>query len=206
MGYYVRILSTSSECISLSAIRAALAAKRPDAIIEAEDGTDTDWKQCVLKHKDGSEIASLERNPVSDGSLGREELQEFGDEVKTCQPTNAAEWLLQYFEKVKCIYAFQLLSGTEQKNGWEILAAVKSVIWKFAPSIFQADAEGFSNEQGYHILWQFKDSVKGPWWMAIIHNGRWLFFQMELGNKAHREAFLKGVSPKGLKVEEGKPC
>ena len=206
MGYYIRVLSTSSKCIPLSTIRGALVAKSQNAIIDSDEEADSDWEQCVLKHKGGPEIAAIERNLVIEGSLGSEELEEFGDEVKACLPTNAVGWLLKYFEEVKCIYAFQLLSGTEQKNGWEILDTAKSAIWNFAPSILQADAEGFSNEQGYHILWQFNDSVSGPWFMGIIRNGRWVHFQIELGNQSHRKAFFEGELPSGIEAEEGEPC
>jgi hypothetical protein len=206
MGYYVRVLSTSDECVPISTIRRALSKAKQDALLETEVGSETDWDQIVLKHENGPEIASIERNPVGVGSLGQEELQEFRDELKRCKPISAAEWLSVYFDRVKCIYAFQVLSGTEYKNGWDILGTVKSVIWNFAPSVFQADTEGFSNEEGYHILWQFSDSVSGTWWMSVIRNGRWVQFQMELSNPAHRESFLKGEPPIGVIAEEGEPC
>jgi hypothetical protein len=94
----------------------------------------------------------------------------------------------------------QVLSGTDHKNGWEILEAVKNRIWKAAPSILQADHEGFSNEEGYHILWQFSDSVDGDWWMAVFQNGQWHSFQMDLGNQEQRESFFQGQIPDGAKL------
>lgn len=81
--------------------------------------------------------------------------------VAECNPPNAAKWLVEYFSRVRCIYAFQVLSGTDHKNGWEILDNVRECIRLAAPSILQADNEGFSNEDGYHILWQFNDSAEG---------------------------------------------
>ena len=206
MSYFVRVFSTSAQAVPVSSIQKNLVNGRLDASIEAEDGSGNEWEQFILKHGDGVEIASVERNLIIDCSLGQDELREFGDEVKLHQPTNAAQWLSQYFEKVKCIYAFQLLSGTEHKNGWDTLSAVKTAIWSSAPGIFQADAEGFSNEQDYHILWQFSESVSGLWWMGVVCEGRWIHFQMDLGNQMHRDAFLKGEIPKGLEVREGEPC
>jgi hypothetical protein len=153
-----------------------------------------------LSHADGREIASIERNLVQHGSLGSEELAEFADEIPDCKPANAAKWLLEYFPRIRCIYAFQLLSGTEHKNGWEILGAVKNRIWSFAPSILQADSEGFTNEDGYHILWQFSDSVEGDWWMGVLRDGQWKHFQMDLGNQMQREAFFRGEVPDGAKL------
>ncbi len=70
-----------------------------------------------------------------------------------------------------------------------------------APSILQADSEGFSNEGGYHILWQFNDSVEGPWWMGVLRDGKWTHFEMDLGNQKQRESFLLGLIPEGSRLE-----
>jgi hypothetical protein len=108
--------------------------------------------------------------------------------------------LIDYFPKIQCIYAFQLLGGTDHKNGWEILGAIKTLIWSGAPSILQADAEGFSNEDGYHVLWQFSDSVEGDWWMGVLQEGQWKHFQMDLGNRKQRDAFFQGQIPDAAKL------
>ena len=126
MGYYVRVLSTSSDCIPLSALQSALAKSKLRATLSADESASNDWEQLVFSHDDGREIASIERNLVHDGSLGSDELAEFADEVADGKPANAAKWLLDYFPRVQCIYAFQVLSGTDHKNGWEILGAVKN--------------------------------------------------------------------------------
>ena len=198
MGYYVRVLSTSTDCVPLSALQAALEKERQQAILSVEDGATNEWAQLVLSHADGREIACIERNLVQEGSLGSDELAEFADEIAECRPVNAAKWLLDYFPRVRCIYVFQLLSGTDHKNGWEILGAVKNQIWSFAPSILQADLEGFSNEAGYHILWQFSDSVDGDWWMGVLREGQWAHFKMDLGNREHRKSFFQGKIPPGV--------
>ena len=199
MGYYVRVLSTSADCVSLSELQATIKKEKLGATLSAEAGSD-DWEQLILSHADGREIAAIERNLVEEGSLGSDELAEFADEVAECKPANAAQWLLEYFHRIRCIYAFQLLSGTDHKNGWEILEAVKNCIWSAAPSIIQADNEGFTNEEGYHILWQFSDSVDGDWWMAVLQDGRWNSFEMDLGNPKHRESFFQGQIPDGAKL------
>jgi RNA polymerase sigma factor (sigma-70 family) len=59
--------------------------------------------------------------------------------------------------------------------------------------------QGFSNEDGYHILWQFSDSVDGEWWMGVLQDGRWQHFQMDLGNRKQRESFFQGQIPDGTK-------
>src|SRR5687768_6608495 len=199
MGYYVRVLSTSTDCVSLSELQATIKKEKLRATLSADAGPE-DWEQLILSHADGRAIASIERNLVEEGSLGSDELAEFAEEVAECKPVNAAQWLLEYFHRIRCIYAFQVLSGTDHLNGWEILEAVKNRIRTAAPSILQADNEGFSNEEGYHILWQFSDSVDGDWWMAALQDGRWKRFEMDLGNPKHRESFFQGQIPDGAKL------
>jgi hypothetical protein len=200
MPYYIRVLSTSADCVPLSALNDELKNLNLSATLSGEVGDTRAWEQLVLSHSDGREIALIERNVVEPGSLGSAELSEFSNEVAACKPANAATWLCAYFGGVKSIYAFQLLSGTDHKNGWDILAAIKNRIWSFAPSILQADNEGFSNEDGYHILWQFSESVRGDWCMGVLQGGRWQHFQMDLANRAQREVFFKGRIPDGAKL------
>jgi hypothetical protein len=197
MGYYIRVLSTSSECVPLAKLKKALYTFQ--ATLSVEVGEEVAWEQLILSHADGREIACIERNLVTDSSLAAEELDEFREEIAGGKPSSAVTWLSHYFSRVRCIYASQLLSGTDHLNGWDIFGALKDVLWGFAPSIIQADREGFSNEDGYHILWQFSDDVKGPWWMGVLRDGEWQHFQMELGNRRQREAFFRGEIPAGAK-------
>jgi hypothetical protein len=170
------------------------------ATLTVESGIEEAWEQLVLRHADGREIAAIERSLVIEGSLGSEELDEFRDELANARPSSGAAWLADYFVRVRCIYACQLLSGTDHLNGWEIFGAIKGALWNFAPSIIQADREGFTNEDGYHILWQFSDSVSGPWCMGVLQDGHWKHFQMQLGNRKHRDAFRRGEIPTGVKT------
>jgi hypothetical protein len=198
MGYYVRVLSTSDGCVPLSQLRSALDENQLSGVLTVEEGSDDDWTQIILSHASGRAIASLERNVVQKGSLGSDELAEFAEQVGNCKPASAAQWLGEYFQRVKCIYAFQILSGTNEEPGWEILDAIRDCIWSAAPAILQADEEGFSNEDGYHILWQFNDSVDGPWSMAVLGDGQWKEFEMNLADRKQREAFLRGEVPSDL--------
>ena len=82
--------------------------------------------------------------------------------------------------------------------GWEILGSAKEAVLSSVGGVVQADNEGFSNEEGYHILWQFSDDVSGEWWMAVLNDGQWQKFKMDLGNPAHRAAFTAGEIPMGV--------
>ncbi len=202
MGYYTRVLSTNAACIHVSALRAALSDAGHGGTIEVEAGDSSDWTELVLRHPDGVEIAAIERNPVAKGSLGAEEIKEFCSEVAEAEPRSAVEWLQRFLPKVKCIYAFQHLSGADKQAGFEMLSAVRNMLWASAPAIIQADGEGFSNEAGYSILWQFSDSVTGSWWMGLLQDDTWVHFEMDLGNRRQRDAFRKGRIPKGVRYAD----
>ena len=96
---------------------------------------------------------------------------------------------------MKTIYAFQHLQGTETVEGSNALHALRTALMERGEAILQADNEGFTNEEGFHIVWQFSDSVSGPWDMAVLQDETWLHFSMDLGDPDHRAAFLNGEAP-----------
>jgi len=99
------------------------------------------------------------------------------------------------------IYAFQLLDGTDVQDGWSVLGRVTDSIRNAAGGIIQADGEGFSNEAGATILWQFSDSVTGEWTVGVLSPSQeWKHYRMDLGNPTHREAFYSGEVPEGVEV------
>jgi hypothetical protein len=196
MGYYIRVLGTRLDNVPLHLLKTAAEPGR----IQLERGTAEVWQELSLKHSSGADIAFVEKNPITEGELGGEELQEFLDEVKQLRPQSAAVWLTSYLSNVKVIYAFQLLSGTDVDDGWTILHRVYETVWKISGGLLQADGEGFSNEEGFTIVWQFSDGVTGSWNMAVLDDhGKWLPFEMNLGDRQHRAAFVHGEIPVGAK-------
>jgi hypothetical protein len=198
VGYYMRVFSKGSEPAKLGTIRERLAANGLTVQVLTDDAEDR-WEAAVLAHPDGREFAAVERNPVTPGALGADELTEMMDEVSQCEPASAAGWLKAYLSSVKTIYAFQILSSADEGEGWAAIRAAMTACQDHAGGIPQADGEGFSNEDGFHILWQFSDKVAGPWWMAVLdENEQWITYQMDLGNRSHRKAFKEGRIPDGV--------
>lgn len=201
MGYYTRILTPSSKVVTVAKLRRLLKAEGFKASLKVEDGTADEWTGLVLAHESGQEIAAIERNPVAARSLGQEEIDDFLEEIADYRPASAVEWLSDYLSKVRTIYAFQWLHGSGVKKGRAIVGTLMIGMHKTVGGVIQADGEGFSDdEQGDHILWQFPKGVKGPWRMAVLQDGTWVRFRMQLGNRKHREAFLRGEVPAGIKV------
>jgi hypothetical protein len=202
MGYYVRLLTKSNKVVPFSELKKFLEEKRPDVVLELGDGTDESWESLSLAHKDGQHISIMERNPVADGTLGEEELEEFIEMIEDCEPVSGAQWLLRCLPDIKTIYAFQIIfGGAERDDGWDALDMVKEHLWEELGGLLQADDEGFSNEQGAYIIWQFSQDVTGLLNMAVLdRSGKWVFFEMDVGNRKHRKAFLRGKVPRGAKV------
>lgn len=201
MGYYIRVLVTSDKLISVSHLEYTLKNKGIKANIKTIKGTNKKWIQILLTNKKGEDIATIERNIVLKNSLGKKEIDEFLKEIVKCKPKSAVKWLSQYLKTVKVIYAFQILKGAFKKNDLDVIRTIQSEFWNTLGGIFQADNEGFSNEDGYHILWQFSYNIKGSWKMAILDkSGKWLKFEMDLGNKKHRKAFFDGKIPENVNI------
>ncbi len=200
MAYYTRVLSKDEEFPSLEELAQILSEHHSSYKLSVEEGSEEEWESLLLAGSDGSEVAVIERNPVYDGSVGQDEIADFLEDIADGKPESNAEWLEEYLQSVKTIYAFQHLQGTETEEGSNALHALRSALWERGDAIIQADLEGFTNEEGYHILWQFSDSVSGPWNMGVLQDGTWYHFRMDLGDPAHREAFLNGEMPSDLSV------
>jgi len=200
MPYYTRVLSKDPEFPSLDELAQFIRSAHPDYRLTLEEGTEEEWETALLVGTDEVEVAVLERNPVFDGSMGQDEISDFIEDLYGCQPESGVEWLTEFLEEVKTVYALQHLQGAETVDGSNALHALRAHLWERGDAIIQADNEGFTNEEGFHVVWQFSDSVSGPWNMGVLQDGAWQHFKMDLGDPAHREAFLAGEVPEDLTI------
>jgi len=198
MPYYTRVLSKDPEFPSLDELAQFIRSAHPDYRLTLEEGTEEDWETALLVGTDEVEVAVLERNPVFDGSMGQDEISDFIEDLYGCQPESGVEWLTEFLEEVKTVYALQHLQGAETVDGSNALHALRAHLWERGDAIIQADNEGFTNEEGFHVVWQFSDSVSGPWNMGIYKDDLWHHFKMDLGDPDHRSAFLDGEVPDDL--------
>jgi hypothetical protein len=197
MSYFIRILGTQDPDIHLDDILESLEEYRLTAsfrLLKSEKPET--WTRFDLVNKADQVLAVVERNPIKEGTLGKDELDEFKETILDFKPLTAAKWLNDFFKKVRVIYCFELMEiGLEEVN-YPIITSTQSYIWEQVKGILQADDEGFSNEEGYHILWQFSDDVEGPWNCAVLNaEGKWENFCMELGDEQQQQAFLSGNVP-----------
>ncbi len=201
MGYYIRVLGLQDPDIHLDEFIQPLAADRLTAKFEFDPTEESGkWTTLDILNANGEPLAQLERNSVIEGELGQEELAEFKEDIQDYKPASAVKWLTSYFDKVKVIYAFQMLNAAFEDRNFEVVNNIKTKIWKKTKGILQADNEGFSNEDGYHILWQFSDTVTGQWSCAVRNwLGKWDKFVMDLGDTTQRQEFQDGKVPKNAK-------
>lgn len=199
MSYFIRILGTQDPDIHLDEILEALEEEGLSARFGVlEDEKPESWTSFELMNEKEEVLALVERNPVTEGDFGKEELEEFKDSILEFKPLSAAKWLHSFFGRVKVIYAFELLDIGMETENYPVIITAQNAIWQKVKGILQADDEGFSNEEGYHILWQFSDDVDGPWQCAVLNEGgKWQHFTMELGDPSHQEAFKSGKVPPG---------
>jgi len=192
------VLTKQEDFPSLEELAQFIHAEHPDYKLTLEEGTEEDWESLLLSGTDEVEVAVLERSPVFDGSSGQDDVADFIIDIEDCKPDTGVEWLTEYLGEVKTIYAFQHLQGAETVDGSNALHALRSHLWERGDAILQADGEGFTNEDGFHIVWQFSDSISGPWNMGVYKDDIWFHFKMDLGDPDHRAAFLAGEVPEDL--------
>lgn len=202
MGYFIRILGLQDPNIHIDELAEAL---RADGI-SAEIGFDLNekpskWTILDISNSEGEQIAQLERNSIKEI---QEELQAFRDSISKCRPATAVKWLDAYFDQVKVVYVFHLLATAFDDDNFEIIDVIKNCIWDKTGGIFQADQQGFTNEEGYHVLWQFNDEANGEWDCAVLGaDGKWQKFTMDLGDAIQRQEFKSGILPLHAKrIEE----
>ncbi len=200
MGYCLRVFTKTDEDILVSQLEKALSVAKIQAEIRVKEGNKYLWQEIELCHLGGLPICKVMRQPVIADSNGDRIIAEFLNQIENCKPQSAVEWLKRYLLEVKLIYIFEPLEGAMKYNGLDVIDEIQREIWSTLGGILQADHEGFTNDQGYHILWQFEEDAEGLWLMSVRNIfGKWISFEMDLKNQEHREAFFAGKVPKGVK-------
>jgi hypothetical protein len=201
MAYFIRVLGKDSQAVPLHVLREALAGNELPFVLRAVEGQDKSWLALDLASRTGTSVARIRRIPVPDSAANAPELQALLESLEGERPRTAVEWLRDYLCGVRVVYELEVLPAIDQHSGWSALHVVQGAIWEWAGGILHADGEGFTNENGYFIVWRFNSDAHGLGNMAVLDGGDWLEFEMDLGNPEHREAFLDGRVPDG--AQEG---
>jgi hypothetical protein len=197
MAYYIRILGLEDVDIHLDELSAALKVAGLEAAFQLGEFCEPrKWSMLEVRAVNGARLAQVERNLVVPGKLAYQELDEFRGLIRAHQPLSAVNWLDQYFDRVKVIYAFRVMEAALMDDNFEIVSVLKTAIWGRTGGVMQTDDEGFTNDEGFHILWQFPDEVTGDKYCAVLdEQGLWQRFRMDLGDTFQRMAFWAGEVP-----------
>ncbi len=108
MGHYVRILGTQDPDISVDELISALKEDNLRAQFELLDSEQSNkWTILEVANSKGEALVQIERNPVIEGELGREELDEFIEEIEDEKPASAVTWLTNTLRKSKLFTLFK---------------------------------------------------------------------------------------------------
>lgn len=196
MSYDIRLFSQSIHAVSVLQLQSAL----DDCRFEVLNGDDAVWTELLVTSLYGDEICIVER---ASGRLMTKEIDRLRRDLDDCYPRSAALWADSYISSSRVLYGCCYLSF-----GLSPVYAVApgSVMWAIqsiaGSGIIHAEGQGFSNEDGYQITWEFSDRASGPRQMAVLAGGRWLAFEMDLSDDQQRAAFRAGARPIGLDLLE----
>jgi hypothetical protein len=172
---------------------------------ELAAGGPKDWRQICITYTDGSWSFDFERYTVGGSGRWTQDLSFFNGWLGVREPVVNTQWLMQYLTRVRTVYMFRCSNSAPDSN----LELVREIVDSLRhddenggeSGLLYAELEGWSNENGHHLTWEFSDRVSGPWWMALRRDEGWETFQMELGNRAHRQAFKSGQVPAGVESQ-----
>jgi hypothetical protein len=165
-------------------------------------GKPKDWRQISVTYPDGSWSFDFERYTVGGPGQWGEDLGFFRGWLGVVEPSVNTQWLFQYLARVQTVYMFRCSNSAPQSS----LDLVNEIVDSLRhddenvgghSGVLYAELEGWSNEDGQHLTWEFSDRVSGLWWMALRRDEGWESFQMDRGNRDHRNAFKAGKVPAG---------
>jgi hypothetical protein len=171
---------------------------------ELTDGTPADWRQISVTDDDGNWAFDFERRTVAaNADEWAGDLDFFMGWLAVAKPTVNAQWVAQYLTRVQTFYLFRCSLNALDSSLDLVNAIIDSLRHDDEnvgghSGLMYAEGEGWSNENGRHITWEFTDGATGLWWMAIRADDGWDGFQMELGDEGHRRAFKAGEVPAGV--------
>jgi hypothetical protein len=195
--YYLRLFTPEAGLVPVKHLRREI----DDVKVVLEDGSEEDWRSVVISSAEDEAICSIERAVLERDPIAAAEIEEFRDEVLLdAAPASGAAWVRRYLSSARAVYACQFLPAAFEPRHGDVPAGVLQALKHRLGGIVQADHEGFTNEDGYTVAWDFSDSASGTWQLAVLDERvGWVPFEMELSDPTGRTAFLEGRVPPGAR-------
>lgn len=195
MSYELLLFLKTAPALPVSQLHATL----PDCRFVVLDGDEHHWSQLLVLSKQSHEICVIDRIVRRDKSR---QIARLEHELDDCRPRSAARWANSYMHATEHLYGCRHLSFGHTKA---FEAVPSSVMWALQTmagnGIIHADGQGFSNEDGFQITWEWAGGVKGVRQMAVLGPGdHWLSFELDLMDDAQLSAFRAGERPRGVEL------
>lgn len=176
-----------------------------DGEIESDaEITPGDWREMTLYLDEGEAVVDVLKltagSPQFDEAI-EETVRGLLDAPSPIKPEKAVRWLCQYMKKVQVIYNFTPLGALDSELGWELFDTVWSRVKKEIPGIVYCQGEGFTNESGAQITYEFTSGLSGYVKAAVLADDseegsdRWQEFLLDLASPEQKEAFEEGRVP-----------
>lgn len=199
MDFFIRLFSKTDKRLQREVLLGAFYnQKNRKGIVIEEEKTST-HNHFLVKKKNKELLMIIELLPkLKDEDNAK--LNEIIFSLKEKKPKNSAKWMEKYLKKTKSIYEFVPLLDLESAEDWDIVTELYHEAWVYLRGVYQIKDEGFTNESGDIILWDFPFSATGQRVMAVkTITGRWKTFLMDLESTIQRKSFFRGRLPKKTK-------
>ena len=197
MAYRIRHFSIEKSPLDLDELKSVLTKNTRMRITAINE---CGWNKCLITTVRGNEICEIERVGIED-EIFFIDVDEFTNELQDSKPESASRWAMRELKNVKNIYVIEYRNYSFATK-YEIIPGNilhRIRILNEYKGFSQADHEGYTNGEGYHIIWKFSEKVRGKWNMAILNSDeKWMNFTMDLGNRDHRSAFIAGNIPETI--------
>lgn len=197
----MEFFGTQNKVVSVDDIATWLQESMIDCEIESDqEDFPGDWEEITLFLESGDSVVEIEKITCDSGNF-REAIEEtvrtLLDDQRPVRPASAVKWICQYMKSVKVIYRFRPMPGIDTELGFELFNEVWTRLKNIEPGIVHCVDEGFTNEDGAQITWEFPESSSGTVKAAVLEaeGGSWREFQLDLANQEQQSSFLAGKCP-----------
>jgi len=204
----MKYFGTRNKIISIDDIANWMQENRIDGEIESDHETEPgDWNELTLYLDNGEAVVDVHKlvfgTPGFDEAI-EETVRGLLDNPQPIKPESAVRWLCLYLKKIRVIYNFKPLAALDSELGWELFDTVWTRVKREIPGIVYCQGEGFTNEEGAQITYEFAASMSGTVKAAVLTSPvdkdqldkcLWSEFELDLADKEQIAAFEKGIVP-----------
>jgi hypothetical protein len=154
MGYYFRAFCRSTESPAFSQLQKFMHSKNPHYRLEGEvDDNNSYWTDFIFHYKEGRLPILVEINWCDDdSSLGKEELEEFLEDIGRPGLSLKKRKVIKHLKATKYIVCCQIPSSDVDKDGFSANHLLMDFFIHHYQAMIHADNEGYYNNDNTLLL------------------------------------------------------